>query len=90
MRRTARRLFVGGAVLLLVGGTAYKLGQSDVQKVEQAGGKPVDQMSEAELQSAMQRAGVQEQEMTPEDERAMETADREEATGATGAAPTAD
>jgi hypothetical protein len=62
----------------MVGGTAYKLGQSDVQKVEQTAGKPVEQMSEPELQAAMERAGVQEQEMTPEDERAMEEADREE------------
>ena len=83
MRRTARRVFrrrliVAGATLFLVGGVAHKLSEKDTKKVEQEGGKPVDQMSEQELQAAMKKAGVQEQQMSPEDERAMEAASQEE------------
>ena len=79
MRRSVRRLVFGGAVLLLVGATAYKLGQDDVRRVEQQAGKPLEHMNEAELQAAMARAGVQVQEVTPEDEQAMDAADRQEA-----------
>jgi len=85
MRRTARRVFrrrliVGGAALFVVAGAAHKLSQNDVQKVEQQAGKPVEQMSEQELQAAMKKAGVQEQQITPEDEHAMEAAEQEEKT----------
>jgi len=83
MRRTARRVFrrrllVGGAMLFMVGGVAHKMSQQDAQKVEQQAGKPVDQMSEHELQVAMQKAGVQEQPMTPQDEEAMDKAAQQE------------
>jgi hypothetical protein len=85
MRRTARRVFrrrllVGGAVLFAVAGAAHKMSQKDVQKVEQQAGKPVEQMNEQELQAAMKKAGVQEQQITPDDERAMEAAEQEEKT----------
>lgn len=85
MRRTARRVFrrrliVAGATLFVVGGVAHKLSQKDTEKVEQQAGKPVDQMSEQELQGAMSKAGVQEQEVTPQDESAMDAAEQEEKT----------
>lgn len=78
-RRTSRRVLrrrvlVGGAVLFMVGGVAHKLSQQDVQKVEQQAGKPVEQMSEQELQGALARAGVQEQPVSAQDERAVQGA----------------
>lgn len=84
-RRTSRRMFrrrliVGSATLFMVGGIAHKLSQNDAQKVEQQAGKPVDQMSEQELQAAMQKADVREQQMTSEDEQAMEHAAQQEKT----------
>ena len=85
VRRTSRRVFrrrllVGGATLFMVGGIAHKMSQKDAQKVEQQAGKPVEQMNEQELKSAMQKAGVQEQTITPEDEQAMEAAAEKEQT----------
>ncbi len=82
-RRTTRRVFrrrllVGGAALFMVGGVAHKMSQSDTQKVEQQAGKPVEEMNEQELRAAMQKAGVQEQPITAEDERAMEEAGEQE------------
>lgn len=62
-----RRLLVGGFTLLLVGGAAYKLGQSSVQQIEQHTGKPADQLSEQELEAAMDDLGIEEEELNDQD-----------------------
>jgi hypothetical protein len=71
-RYRRRRLLVGGATLLLVGGGAYKLGQRSVQQVEQHTGKPADQLSEQELQAAMDQLGIEPEELTAEDQAAID------------------
>lgn len=78
VRRTVRRVVSGGAVLLLVGSVAYRLGQHDAQKVEQHAGRPVEQMDEAELKSAIVRTGVKPQPLTAADEQAAGAADRQD------------
>ena len=74
-RRTRRRrLIVGGAVVLMVGGaySSYKLSQQDVQQVEEYTGKSTDDLTEEEMEAALDALGIQDQELTPEDEAAIE------------------
>lgn len=45
----------------------YKLNQWDVKRIEADTGKPVEQLSEAELIAAMKRMGISKLELTPDD-----------------------
>ena len=74
-RRRRRRLVVGGMVLVGVSGAMIKMSKADAQKIEQTTGKPPENMSEEELNQAMQQAGVQPQPVTQEDEQAMANAE---------------
>ena len=58
----------------MIGGaySSYKLSQQDVQQIEQHTGKNADDLTEAELESAMDDLGIQDMELTPEDEAAIE------------------
>jgi len=50
------------ATILAVGGIAavsYKLGKNNVQQIEQYAGKPIDQMSEEELNASMDDLGIE-------------------------------
>jgi len=53
--------------MLLVGGAAYKLGQNSVKQIEDYTGKPADQLSEQELEAAMEQLGIEEEEITDAD-----------------------
>ena len=61
-------------MVLMIGGaySSYKLSQQDVQQIEQHTGKIADDLTEAELESAMDDLGIQDMELTPEDEAAIE------------------
>lgn len=67
-----RRILVGGAALLLVGGAAYKIGQSQAQQIQQHTGKPPEDLSQEELEQAMDELGIEEQELTAADQAAIE------------------
>jgi len=71
-RYRRRRFLIGGATMLLVGGAAYKLGQNSVKQVEDYTGKPADQLTEAELEAAMEQLGIEEEEITDADMAAIE------------------
>ena len=74
-RRTRRRrIIVGGAAVLMIGGaySSYKLSQQDVQQVEEYTGKSTDDLTEEEMEAALDALGIQDQELTPEDEAAIE------------------
>jgi hypothetical protein len=71
-RYRRRRLLVGGAALLLVGGAAYKIGQSQAQQIEQHTGKPPEDLTQEELERAMDDLGIEEQELTQADMAAIE------------------
>jgi len=74
-RRTRRRrILVGGAVVLMIGGaySSYKLSKQDVAQVEQYTGKNADDLTEAELESAMDELGIQDMELNPKDEAAID------------------
>ncbi len=73
-RRWRRRVIVGGAVLVTAGAAAYgayKLSKQDVDKIEQHTGSSVEELSDEELQGAMQDLNIQSQELTPEDQAAI-------------------
>ena len=69
-----RRLLVGGAVLLAAGGAAYagvKLAQKDADRIEEYTGAPVEELSDEELQAAMDELGVQSMELDEQDYAAL-------------------
>jgi hypothetical protein len=65
---------VGGAAVLMIGGaySSYKLSQQEVQQIEQHTGKSADDLSEQEIEAAMDDLGIQDQELTAADEAAIE------------------
>lgn len=71
-RYRRRRFLVGGATMLLVGGAAYKLGQKSVKQVEQHTGKPAEELSQEELEAALDELGIEEEEITDADMAAIE------------------
>jgi hypothetical protein len=74
-RRMRRRMIIGGMVVLGVGYGAYKLTQSQVQQVEQKTGKKAEDLSEEELEGAMDELGIEAQEPTDEEIAMLEAAD---------------
>jgi hypothetical protein len=72
-RRYRRRsILFGGAMLLLVGGVAYKIGQSEARRIQQYTGRPPEDLSKEELENAMDDLGIQDQELTAADKAAIE------------------
>jgi hypothetical protein len=67
-----RRLLVGGATLLLVGGAAYKIGQAQAQQIQQYAGRPPEDLSQDELERAMDALGIESQDLSAEDKVAIE------------------
>jgi hypothetical protein len=63
------------AVAAVVGtaNAIVKLTHKDAEKIQQTTGKAPEDMTEEELQQAMQQAGVQP--VTPEDQKAMDAAE---------------
>ena len=73
-RRRRRRLLVGGAVVLAAGGAAFagaKLAQKDADRIEEHTGVPVEELSDEDLQGAMDELGVQSMEMDEQDYAAL-------------------
>ena len=60
-------MIIGGMVVLGVGYGAYKLTQPQVQQVEQHTGKKAEDLSEEELEGAMDELGIEAQEPTDEE-----------------------
>ena len=85
-RRMRRRIVVGGMVILGVGYGAYKLSKSQVQEVEQYTGKNAEDLSEEELEGAMDQLGIQPQEPTDQEVAMLEAEDEAGAKPATPAA----
>lgn len=84
-RRMRRRLVVGGAVLLAVGASAVKMTPNEVQQVEQHTGMKAEDLSEEQLDAAMEELGIEGQEPTDQ-EIAMLEAEEDKAAGQPAAA----
>ena len=85
-----RRLLVGGAVVLAAGGAAYagvKLAQKDADQIEEYTGVPVEELSDEDLQGAMDELGIDSMEMSEEDYAALEAESGEAPAEGPGAAP---
>jgi hypothetical protein len=85
-RRMRRRLIIGGAVLVAAGATAVKMSQSEVQQVEQYTGQKAEDLSEEQLDAAMNELGIEGQEPTDQ-EIAMLEAEEDKAQSAPSNAP---
>jgi hypothetical protein len=73
-RHRRRRLLFGGAVLLGAGGAAYagtKLAQKDADRIEEYTGVPVEELSDEDLQGAMDELGIESMEMDEQDYAAL-------------------
>jgi hypothetical protein len=66
-RRMRRRMIIGGAVILAVGSSATKMTQSEVQQVEQSTGMKAEDLSEEQLDAAMNDLGIEGQEPTDQE-----------------------
>jgi hypothetical protein len=62
-----RRLIIGGAVILAIGTSATKMSQSEVQQVEQHTGMKAEDLSEEQLDAAMNDLGIEGQEPTDQE-----------------------
>jgi hypothetical protein len=61
-RRMRRRLIIGGAVLIAAGTSAVKMSPQEVQQVEQHTGTKAEDLSEEQLDAAMNDLGIEGQE----------------------------
>ena len=80
LRRNSNWLMIGSlAAILLAGGAtaqAIKLSQEDLRRVEEATGKPADELTEEELLVAMRRLGIQRLDLSQDDMAYIEMAKR--------------
>ena len=72
-RRRRRILLVGGMVAL--GYAGYKMSQKDVQRVEEQTGKDADELTDEQLEQAMDQLGIEKETMTDEEWAEAEKAD---------------
>jgi hypothetical protein len=66
-RRMRRRLIIGGAVVIAAGVNAVKMSPGEVQQVEQKTGQKVENLSEEQLDAAMNELGIEGQEPTDQE-----------------------
>jgi len=69
------RLARGLATLVVIGAVAYKLTNRDVDRIEQATGKRAEHLSQSELESAMERLGIEPLDLEDDDEEALRHAE---------------
>jgi len=67
-----RNILFNGFSLLLVGGAAYKIGQTQAQQIQQYTGRPPEDLSPDELENAMGALNIEPQELNDQDKAAIE------------------
>ena len=72
-RRRRRILLVGGMVA--IGYAGYKMSKKDVQRVEEHTGQDADELTDEQLEQAMDQLGIDKQTMTDEEWDEAEKAD---------------
>ncbi len=76
-RRRRRILLVGGMVA--IGYAGYKMSKKDVQRVEEQTGKDADELTDEQLEQAMDQLGIDKETMSDEEWAEAEKADAEKA-----------
>ena len=58
----------------MIGGaySSYKMSKQEIPQVEEHTGKAAEDLTEEEMEAALDELGIQDQELTPEDEAAIE------------------
>lgn len=74
-RRRRRILLVGGMVA--IGYAGYKMSKRDVQRVEEQTGKNADELTDEQLEQAMDQLGIEKETMSDEEWAQAEAADAE-------------
>lgn len=74
-RRRRRILLVGGMVA--VGYAGYKMSQKDVERVEENTGQNADELTDEQLEQAMDQLGIEKETMSDEEWAQAEQADAE-------------
>ena len=74
-RRRRRILLVGG--LVAVGYAGYKMSKKDVQRVEEHTGTSADELTDAQLEQAMDQLGIDKETMSDEEWGEVEKADQD-------------
>jgi len=69
------RLARGVATLLVIGAVVYKLTNHDVDRIEQTTGKRAQDLSQAELENAMERLGIEPLDIDEDDEQEVRRAE---------------
>ena len=64
-------IMIGAFIFLLYDSIAYKLSNNDVKQIERERGQSVNDLTEAELVTAMKRLDIQKLELTEEDKEAI-------------------
>jgi hypothetical protein len=75
-RRRRRILLVGGMVAL--GYAGYKMSQRDVERVEEHTGQQADELTDEQLEQAMDQLGIEKETMTDEEWAAADEADKQD------------
>jgi len=76
-RRRRRILLVGG--MIAVGYAGYKMSKRDVERVEEQTGQSADELTDEQLEQAMDQLGIEKETMSDEEFAAAEKADAEKA-----------
>lgn len=74
-RRRRRILLIGGMVA--VGYAGYKMSQKDVDRVEESTGQSADELTDEQLEQAMDQLGIEKETMSDEEWAQAEKADAE-------------
>lgn len=74
-RRRRRVLLVGGMVA--IGYAGYKMSKKDVQRIEEHTGKNADELTDEQLEQAMEQLGIEQETMTDAEWAEAEKADKE-------------
>ena len=75
-RRRRRRILLAGGLLAF---GAYKLSKRDAQRVEEYTGKPAEELTDEQLEQAMDQLGIDKQTLTDEDQAYVEQQESEDA-----------
>ena len=88
--RRRRMLLAGGMVAIAVKGTsnAIKLSQQDAQRIESHTGQKPEDLSEAQLEAAIEQLDIETQELTDAEVATIEAADAEPEAVSSSAPPT--